>query len=258
MDFLLQFVPSDLSPIEAGGLILFSYITSAVSATFGLGGGVMMLIAMASIMPALAVIPVHGAVQVGSNGGRAWMLRQHINWSIFRYFLIGSIIGAAVASQIVVSLPRDVLRLILGLFVLYIVWGPKPTKREIGDVAYIPVGIGTTFASMFVGATGLLIGAFMPPGKLGRMTTVTMQAICAMIQHALKIVVFGLLGFAFWEWLPLVLAMIATGFLGTFTGKTLLEKIPEKAFGWLFKTLLTVLSIRLISLAGLELWRGAS
>ncbi|MDG2286866.1 MAG: sulfite exporter TauE/SafE family protein, partial [Alphaproteobacteria bacterium] len=209
MDFLLQFVPSDLTPIEAGGLILFSYITSAVSATFGLGGGVMMLIAMASIMPALAVIPVHGAVQVGSNGGRAWMLRQHINWSIFRYFLIGSIIGAAVASQIVVSLPSDVLRLILGLFVLYIVWGPKPTKWEIGDVSYIPVGIGTTFASMFVGATGLLIGAFMPPGKLGRMTTVTMQAICAMIQHALKIVVFGLLGFAFWEWLPLVLAMIA-------------------------------------------------
>jgi uncharacterized membrane protein YfcA len=206
----------------------------------------------------LAVIPVHGAVQVGSNGGRAWMLREHINWSIFKYFLIGSVIGAALASQIVVALPRDILRLILGLFVLYIVWGPKPTKREIGDAAYVPVGIGTTFASMFVGATGLLIGAFMPPGKLGRMTTVTMQAVCAMIQHALKIVVVGLLGFAFWEWMPLVLAMIATGFLGTFTGTAFLEKIPEKAFGWLFKTLLTALSIRLISLAGLELLQGTN
>jgi uncharacterized protein len=258
MDALMEFIPTDLTMMEAIGLIAFSYITSAVSATFGLGGGVMMLVAMASIMPALAVIPVHGAVQVGSNGGRAWMLKEHINWSIFKYFLIGSVIGAALASQIVVALPRDVLRLILGLFVLYIVWGPKPTKREIGDAAYIPVGIGTTFASMFVGATGLLIGAFMPPGKLGRMTTVTMQAICAMIQHALKIVVFGLLGFAFWEWVPLVLGMIATGFLGTFTGKALLEKIPEKAFGWLFKTLLTILSIRLISLAGLELWQGTN
>jgi uncharacterized protein len=258
MDLIIAFIPTDLTMIEALGLIGFSYITSAVSATFGLGGGVMMLVAMASIMPALAVIPVHGAVQVGSNGGRAWMLREHINWNIFKYFLIGSVIGAAAASQLVVALPRDVLRLILGLFVLYIVWGPKPTKREIGDVGYIPVGIGTTFASMFVGATGLLIGAFMPPGKLGRMTTVTMQAICAMIQHALKILVFGLLGFAFWEWVPLVLAMIATGFLGTFTGKRLLEKIPEKAFGWLFKTLLTVLSIRLISLAGLELWGAGS
>ena len=258
MDALTEFIPTELTIMEAAGLIVFSYITSAVSATFGLGGGVMMLVAMASIMPALVVIPVHGAVQVGSNAGRAWMLRKHINWSIFKFFLIGSVIGAALASQIVVALPRDVLRLTLGLFVLYIVWGPKPTKREIDDAAYVPVGIGTTFASMFVGATGLLIGAFMPPGKLGRMTTVTMQAICAMIQHALKIVVFGLLGFAFWEWMPLVLAMIATGFLGTFTGKALLEKIPEKAFGWLFKTLLTALSIRLISLAGLELLQGTN
>ena len=71
MDLLLQYIPSELGPVEAIGLIIFSYITSAVSATFGLGGGVMMLVAMASIMPALAVIPVHGAVQVGSNGGRA-------------------------------------------------------------------------------------------------------------------------------------------------------------------------------------------
>jgi uncharacterized membrane protein YfcA len=258
MDYLMQFIPAGLGPWEAAGLIIFSYITSAVSATFGLGGGVMMLVAMASIMPALAVIPVHGAVQAGSNGGRAWMLREHINWSIFKYFLIGSVIGAAAASQVVVALPRDVLRLILGLFVLYIVWGPKPKTREIGDIAYIPVGIGTTFASMFVGATGLLIGAFMPPGKLGRMTTVSMQAVCAMLQHALKILVFGMLGFAFWEWVPLVIAMIATGFLGTFTGKTLLERIPEKAFGYLFKGLLTILSIRLISLAALELWQGGS
>ena len=229
-ELISEFMPTNLSTAEALGLIAFSYITSAVSATFGLGGGVMMLVAMASIMPALAVI---------------------------RYFLIGSLIGAAAASQIVVALPRDVLRLILGLFVLYIVWGPKPTKRDIGDVAYIPVGIGTTFASMFVGATGLLIGAFMPPGKLGRLTTVSMQAVCAMLQHALKILVFGLLGFAFWEWLPLVLAMIATGFLGTFTGKAFLERIPEKAFGWMFKTLLTVLAIRLITLAAIELWEGA-
>jgi uncharacterized membrane protein YfcA len=256
-ELISEFMPENLSTTEAVGLIAFSYITSAVSATFGLGGGVMMLVAMASIMPALAVIPVHGAVQAGSNGGRAWILRQHINWSIFRYFLIGSLIGAAAASQIVVALPRDVLRLILGLFVLYIVWGPKLTKRDIGDVAYIPVGIGTTFASMFVGATGLLIGAFMPPGKLGRLTTVSMQAVCAMLQHALKILVFGLLGFTFWEWLPLVLAMIATGFLGTFTGKAFLERIPEKAFGWMFKTLLTVLAIRLITLAAIELWEGA-
>ena len=257
MDLTLMLLPVDLGTVEAIGLIAFSYITSAVTAAFGLGGGVMMLAAMASVMPALAVIPVHGAVQMGSNGGRAWMLRNHVDWSIFKYFIVGSAVGAAVASQVVFALPREMLRLILGAFVLWVVWAPKLTKRDVGSGAFIPIGIATTFASMFVGATGLLIGAFMSPEKLGRMTTVSTHAVCAMLQHGLKIVVFGLLGFAFWTWLPLVAAMIATGFLGTLTGKALLERIPEKAFKWIFKGLLTVLAARLISLAVIDLWQTA-
>jgi uncharacterized membrane protein YfcA len=107
---------------------------------------------------------------------------------------------------------------------------------------------------MFVGATGLLIGAFMAPNILGKMTAVSTHAICGMLQHGLKIVVFGLLGFAFSEWLFLILAMVGTGFLGTFTGRFILEKIPEKVFVILFKSVLTLLSARLIYLASVELW----
>ena len=58
MDFLLQFIPAELTSVEALGLIIFSYFTSAVTVTFGIGGGVMMLMAMASILPVSIVIPV--------------------------------------------------------------------------------------------------------------------------------------------------------------------------------------------------------
>lgn len=249
----MELLPAGFGLPEAAGFVAFSYITSAVTAAFGLGGGVMMLIAMASVMPPLAVIPVHGAVQMGSNGGRAWMMRAHVSREIFWYFVIGSLLGAALAAQVVVALPRDVLRLVLGLFVLWVVWAPKLTRRDVGPRSFIPIGIGTTFASMFVGATGLLVGAFLSPDRLGRMTTVATHAVCAMFQHALKIVVFGLIGFAFGEWIPLIVAMIASGFLGTLTGKALLERLPERLFGWIFKALLTVLAIRLITVAAIDL-----
>ena len=249
----MELLPTGFGTWEAAGLVVLSYFTSAITAAFGLGGGVMMLAAMASIMPSIAIIPVHGAVQMGSNGGRAWMLRQHLDWSIFKYFVAGSVVGAAVASQVVVVLPREMLRLILGLFVLWAVWAPKLAKKDIGNSGFILVGTVTTFASMFVGATGLLIGAFMSPGKLGRMTTVSTHAVCAMLQHGLKLIVFGLLGFAFQDWVPLVIAMIGTGFLGTFTGKKLLERLPEKVFGYVFKGLLTLLAARLIILATIGL-----
>ncbi|MBH69030.1 MAG: hypothetical protein CMM58_11800 [Rhodospirillaceae bacterium] len=256
MEFLLNIIPPELTTIQAFSLIAFSYLTSAITVTFGIGGGVMMLMAMASMMPVASVIPVHGAVQMGSNGGRAWIMRGHLNWPIFKYFFLGSVIGAAVAGQIVISLPKDWLRLILGIFVVWIVWAPKLTKRDTNPVTFIPVGIVTTFASMFVGATGLLIGAFLAPDKLGRMVTVSTHATCAMLQHGLKIIVFGMLGFAFWEWLPFILAMVATGFIGTYTGKYILHRIPEKVFSLLFKGMLTLLAIRLVSLALFNLLSG--
>ena len=249
----MELLPASIAPIEAVGLIAFSYITSAVTAAFGLGGGVMMLAAMASILPALAVIPVHGAVQLGSNGGRALMMRQHVDWQILRYFVIGSLVGAAIASQIVVVLPREILRLVLGAFILWVVWAPKLTKRQVGPGTFIPIGIATTFASMFVGATGLLIGAFLSPAKYGRMTTVGTHAICAMLQHGLKIIVFALIGFTFWEWLPLVAMMLVTGLIGTISGRVFLEKLPEKVFSRIFKTLLTLLALRLVVLAVTDL-----
>ena len=248
-----ELIPVDLDVYQAGFLIAFSYATSAVTAAFGLGGGVMMLAAMASILPTLAVIPVHGAVQLGSNGGRALVMWRHVNWPIIAWFVGGSLVGALIAGQVVVALPREILRLVLGLFVLWVVWGRKPARRDVVPSMFIPVGIATTFASMFVGATGLLIGAFMSPERLGRMTTVSTHATCAMIQHGLKIVVFGLIGFAFAEWLPLVLAMVATGFLGTLTGKAILQRLPERLFGLFFKGLLTILAARLIVLAALDL-----
>ncbi len=254
MELLNQFIPVELNMLEVIGLTIFSYFTSAVTAAFGLGGGVLMLAAMATVIPAIFVIPVHGAVQLGSNGGRAWALRNHVNWTIFFYFLAGSLIGAAVASQIVIVLPQALLRLILGCFIIWIVWTPKLSKRYVDLKTFIVIGMATTFASMFVGATGLLIGAFISPEILGRMTTVSTHAVCATLQHGLKIVVFGLLGFAFWQWIPLIIAMIATGLIGTYTGKKLLEKIPEKYFGIIFKLLLTTLALRLIVLAILDFW----
>ena len=49
MEMILDYFPADLTPIEVVGLIIFSYFTSAVTATVGIGGGVMMLMAMASL-----------------------------------------------------------------------------------------------------------------------------------------------------------------------------------------------------------------
>ena len=66
------------------------------------------------------------------------------------------------------------------------------------------------------------------------------------IQHGLKVVAFGYLGFAFGDWLPLIGLMIAAGFLGTWAGTRLLDKLPQVMFETILRILLTIIALDLL------------
>jgi len=242
----LELLPADFSPWLAAALVVLSFFTSLLTVTAGLGGGVIMLAAMASVMPPLAVIPTHGVIQLGSNAGRAFVMRSAVNRPVVGWFAAGALIGAVIGGSLFVSLPGAVLKLILGLFILWSVWGPKLRKVRIADKAFLGVGVATTFITMFVGGTGPFVAAFVNPDRFGKEATVGTHAACMTLQHGFKVAVFIVLGFAFAPWLPLLAAMIAAGFLGTLTGRAVLMKLPEKAFKIIFKTVLTLLALRLL------------
>ena len=66
------------------------------------------------------------------------------------------------------------------------------------------------------------------------------------VQHLIKIVVFGLFGFAFGPYLGLVGAMVASGFVGTVIGKLVLLKMNDVLFHRVLSVLLTLLALRLL------------
>ena len=245
----MELIPPELSMLSATGLVALSFFTSALTAAVGIGGGLLLLTVMVSFLPPIIVLPVHGVIQLGSNGGRMAVMRQHVDWRIWRFFAIGSILGVILAGQVFINLSVEVLRAVLGLFVLYAVWTPKLRPSNIALKGYTLVGIGTTFITMFVGATGPLVSSFLSPKKLGRERVVATLAACMTIQHGLKGIAFGVLGFYFQPWIPVIVIMIATGFLGTLLGRRILKKLPERLFSRLFRIVLTVLAGRLRYLA---------
>ena len=120
--------------IELTLLLIFSAgATSFITAAAGIGGGVMLLAILATTLPPIALIPVHGLVQLGSNGNRAWMTRAHIDWSMVKFFGIGALFGAISASFVVIQLPLYLIQLCVALFILFLVWGPKPKKQQMRD-----------------------------------------------------------------------------------------------------------------------------
>ena len=245
----MELIPPELSMLSATGLVALSFFTSALTAAVGIGGGLLLLTVMVSFLPPIIVLPVHGVIQLGSNGGRLAVMRQHVDWRIWGFFTIGSILGVILAGQVFINLSLEVLRALLGLFVLYAVWTPKLRPSNIGLKGYTLVGIGTTFITMFVGATGPLVSSFLSPEKLGRERMVATLAACMTIQHGLKGIAFGVLGFYFQPWIPVIVVMIASGFLGTLLGRRILKGLPERLFSRLFRIVLTVLAGRLLYLA---------
>ncbi|WP_232364457.1 sulfite exporter TauE/SafE family protein [Salinimonas lutimaris] len=235
-----------IAPLSALLLIVLSGLTALMTATLGAGGGVLLLAVMASVLPVSALIPVHGLVQLGANANRAALTFSHLDRPMFSYFSLGAVAGAVLASFLVIQLPLDIIQCTVAVFILIMVWGPKPKARRTLPPGYILAGFFTTVLTMFVGATGPLVAAFAQRHRYDKLQLTATFASCMTFQHALKALVFSLVGFAFWQWLPLVLSMIVTGAAGTWIGLRLLRQLSSAWFIRAFKIVVTLLALRLL------------
>ncbi|WP_425641735.1 sulfite exporter TauE/SafE family protein [Marinomonas gallaica] len=234
-----------LSPIVFILLVVTAGLTSLFTASFGAGGGVMLLGVMAQILPPQLIIPLHGVVQLGSNAGRSAMSWRHIDWPLIGTFLPGAIIGALIGQFVLVALEPSVMYLSIAVFILFLCWGPKLPKLVLGKFGTVLAGAITTFLTLFVGATGPLVAAFIKQVFVDRFRTVATFATAMSLQHVLKIVVFEQVGFPITPWLPLLLCMVISGAIGTWIGLKVLRKVSDHHFNRIFNIILTLLAGRL-------------
>ena len=233
----------------AFALIAASAGTSFFTAAFGIGGGVLLLAIMGLILPTHALIPVHGVVQIGSNAGRMAIMIRQVRRSVLLPFLAGSVIGAVAGGSIAIQLPPAWMKIGLGLFILISVW--RPTASALAPHSLLLGGAVSSFLTMFFGATGPFVATLVKALRLNRLEHVATHSACMTAQHGIKVAAFGLLGFAYAPWLPLILAMIASGFVGTILGRQLLDRLKDHQFHNLLRIILTLLALRLIH----EGWR---
>jgi uncharacterized membrane protein YfcA len=140
-----------------------------------------------------------------------------------------------------------VLKLLLGVFILLLTWAKIPGIDRLSKAGLAVASVAVALLSMLVGATGPLVSVlFARFFENDRKALVATSAVAMTTQHLLKIVVFGIAGFAFWEWVPLVAAMILSGFIGTVYGSALLERMPEESFRKWFRIAVTVLALDLL------------
>lgn len=253
MVLLQSLLPPALEPFAVLLLVLSSVVTSMITASLGAGGGLLLLLLMALWLPPAALIPVHGIIQLGSNGGRALLTWRHIDWRLIVYFAPGVVAGSLLAAWLLMELPVWLWQFIIAAFVLYLCWGPRLPALALGLPGTFAAALLTTFASMFVGATGPLVAAFVKQVQRDRFATVATFAAAMTLQHAPKALVFGFAGFVFLDWLAFIAAMIVAGLLGTWIGIHWLRHISDRRFALTLNILLSLLALRLLWQAAVEL-----
>lgn len=244
----MSFLPAEITPVFASVLVATSFLTSALTAAMGLGGGVAMLAVLGMGLPVTSVLPVHGVVQLGSNSGRVIIQRRHLVRPLLLWFAVGSLIGIALGASVVVNIPDALAKWALALFILWSIYRKKPsaTAQHHGKVYFVVGGAISSFCTMLVGATGPLVAAILASKGLIKQPLVATHAACMVIQHGMKILAFGTLGFAYAQWGPLLAAMIASGIAGTWVGTRTLDNLPESAFRLGFKIVMTLVSLHMI------------
>ncbi|WP_409308372.1 sulfite exporter TauE/SafE family protein [Pectobacterium sp. B1J-3] len=246
---MLNLIPPEISPLFAGILVFCSFLTSALTAALGLGGGVTLLAIMGLGMPVSSLLPVHGIVQLGSNLSRTLIQRLYVVWPLVLWFFIGSVVGIALGAPVAAWIPDSIAKIALALFILWSVFRRRGPAKKVNRLYFIFGGAITSLGTMIVGATGPLVAGLISSQGITKQPLIATHATCMVLQHSLKILAFGLMGFAYASWLPMLIAMIASGVLGTVLGTRLLDNLPEKLFRTAFRLTMAFLSAQLI-------WQG--
>ena len=199
-------------------LVVAAFLSSSLTTVLGLGGGMLLISIMSVFLPPAAIVPVHGVVQFASNASRGAFSAKDIRRDILWPFLIGCLIGTLAGSRVVLKVPTEFLPMPLGTFILTMTWLPQINKKLWFPDRFLSLGFVQAFLTLFVGASGPLNMPFLIRAGLSRDQLLVTGAAFMTIVHLVKIITFGLLGFAFGPYLFLMLLMILAVISGSYAG----------------------------------------
>ena len=221
-------------------LALVAYLTAALSAATGMGGGLIFLVSINHYFPLNFAIPIHGLIQLKNNALRVFALRHHLIPSMCAHYALGCTLGVITVTILLQNLQFKLLPLILiFLLVAYTLFKPKKMPHlKIPMWGHGPLGFLTGVVGILIGAVDPLLAPFFLRDDFTRHQVISNKSFFQMLIHFFKIPVFLYLGFRYQDFIYLILILFIAGFLGTYTGIAILDKISKSTFIKVFKSLL--------------------
>ena len=224
-----------------------SFATSLLTSIFSVGGGIIMLVALAQSFSPGTLIPLHGAIQLSNNLSRTFVYRKFFRWHLIQNILVATTIGSVGGILLFGNIPEQILIWLIAGTILFFTWAPL-------DNFILSImrndwfcGLISGFAGIFIGANGPLVTAYMRTKNLSPESLVANHGAVMIYQHSIKILLFiYFFGFSIGEYFFFILILAIAGFAGAVLAKAIISLIPHESFNIALKVLLTFLALILV------------
>ena len=224
-----------------------SFATSFLTSIFSVGGGIIMLVALAQSFSPGTLIPLHGAIQLSNNLSRTFVYREFFEWHLIQNILIATSIGSLGGILLFGAIPEEILIWLIAGTILFFTWAPL-------DNFILSImrndwfcGLISGFAGIFIGANGPLVTAYMRTKNLTPESLVANHGAVMIYQHSIKVLLFiYFFGFSLEEYIFFILILAVAGFAGAFLAKAIISFIPYERFDIALKLLLSFLALILV------------
>ena len=221
-----------------------TFVTSFISGILGMAGGLILMGILLALMPVPAAMMLHGVTQLGSNGWRAFLWRNHVDWRVFRGYLYGSAAMLALFAAFQFVIGKAAALIVMGLTPFVALALPESLHLNVERKGHSSLcGCVCSILSLTAGVSGPILDVFFVRSKMTRHAVVATKATTQSLSHLMKIGYFGGIvstGRGTIEpWMGAM--MIVLAFAGTTLSTRVLEKMNDASFRmWTRRTVLGI------------------
>ncbi|HSQ29637.1 MAG TPA: sulfite exporter TauE/SafE family protein [Gemmatimonadaceae bacterium] len=217
-------------------------VASSLAAVTGFGGAAVLLPVLVVVYGVRDAVPILTVAQLIGNGSRVWFNRHELDYRVVRWFALGGVPFALAGGLLFARAPLSGLTRLLGLFLLLVVawrhWRPGAVARP-PVRAFAAIGAGASFLSALLGSVGPLMAPFFLAYGLVKGAYIGTEALATVIMHVVKLAAYRQAAVLSGDAALTGLALGPVMVLGSWSGKRILDRLPERVFVLLIEATMT-------------------
>jgi uncharacterized membrane protein YfcA len=237
-----------MTPADLAVLGLTIVVSSFVSGTFGMAGGMVLLGVLLVYFDVTTAMVLFSIIQFFANGWRVVLWWRYIKWPIFWWYMSGALIAAAGLRAVAYVPDKALVYFLLGIMPFAVDLLPVRARPDI-EWRGVPLltGILTTVIQILAGVGGLFLDIFFQKSKLDRKTIIATKAPTQTFSHILRGAYFGSFGgfqgFNDAASLGLIAGAVVLAMAGVSLAPYVIERMTDDGFRRWMRAIIVAISV---------------